>query len=165
MSNRRCAGLIVLLCGALALALPAGAQAQSPSADLSIAKSDSPDPVFAGADLTYTIVVANGGPGALGLAASPSWNDALLPGVTFVSLTQTTSLTTWSCSTPAVGDGGSVFCTLDSGVVSFGFTGNLFWRAARSLFAAGRVTIPTPFRGHAPGAPGALAVRELALAA
>lgn len=116
MSNRRFAGPLVLLCAALALARPAGAQPPPPTADFSITKSDSPDPVFAGADLSYTIVVTNGGPDAISLAASPSWNDALLPGLTFVSLTQTTSLTTWSCSTPVVGDGGSIFCTLDSSV-------------------------------------------------
>src|SRR5438045_1809106 len=32
------------------------------AADLSITKSDSPDPVLAGNNLTYTIAVTNGGP-------------------------------------------------------------------------------------------------------
>ena len=36
----------------------------SPSADLSISKTDSPDPVHLGQKLTYTIVVANAGPSA-----------------------------------------------------------------------------------------------------
>ena len=115
-SCRPLAGALTIALAVLALSLPRGAQAQLPQADLSITKSDSPDPVFAGADLTYTIVVTNGGPDAVDYLASPSWNDALLPGSTFVSLTQTTSTATWACSTPAVGDGGSVFCTLDSSV-------------------------------------------------
>ena len=34
----------------------------TPSADLSITKTDSVDPVTAGTDLTYTLVVSNGGP-------------------------------------------------------------------------------------------------------
>src|SRR5439155_7694393 len=39
------------------------------SADLSITKSDAPDPVIAGGTLTYTLTVSNGGPST---AASPS---------------------------------------------------------------------------------------------
>ena len=53
-------------------------------ADLSITKSDSPDPVVAGSNLTYTLSVANNGPGdATGVIAT----DTLPAGVTFVSAT------------------------------------------------------------------------------
>ena len=51
-------------------------------ADLSITKSDSPDPVIAGQQLTYTIVVANAGPST---AFAVKINDPLPAGTTFVS--------------------------------------------------------------------------------
>ena len=52
------------------------------SADLSIAKTDSPDPVIAGTNLTYTLTVSNGGPSdALGVSVS----DTLPAGTSFVS--------------------------------------------------------------------------------
>jgi uncharacterized repeat protein (TIGR01451 family) len=51
------------------------------SADLSIVKSDSPDPVLAGNLLTYTLVVANGGPST---AEDVSITDDLPDGTTFV---------------------------------------------------------------------------------
>jgi uncharacterized repeat protein (TIGR01451 family) len=52
------------------------------TADLSITKSDSPDPVLAGSNLTYTLTVANNGPGD---ATSVTVTDTLPTGVTFVS--------------------------------------------------------------------------------
>ena len=52
------------------------------SADLSVSKVDSPDPVNAGSNLTYTITVNNNnGPDAA------SWSDPLPAGTTFVSST------------------------------------------------------------------------------
>jgi len=52
------------------------------SADLSVTKTDSPDPVTAGNLLTYTIVARNGGPStAVGVVAS----DVLPAGTTYVS--------------------------------------------------------------------------------
>jgi uncharacterized repeat protein (TIGR01451 family) len=52
------------------------------SADLSLTKSDSPDPVTVGGDVTYTLTVHNGGPDA---AADATVTDALPAGVTFKS--------------------------------------------------------------------------------
>jgi uncharacterized repeat protein (TIGR01451 family) len=52
------------------------------SADVSVTKSDSPDPVFAGNMLTYTIVVTNNGPST---AADVTITDPLPAGTTFVS--------------------------------------------------------------------------------
>lgn len=75
------------------------------SADLSITKTDSPDPVTAGTNLTYTIDVANAGPDA---AANASWSDTLPAGTTFVSLSPVAG---WACTTPAVGSGGTVSCS------------------------------------------------------
>jgi uncharacterized repeat protein (TIGR01451 family) len=72
-------GLSVL---AVALLVPAGAQAAT--ADLAISKSDSPDPVAEGAVLTYTITVSNLGPGA---ASGVTVTDDLSSHVDFVSAT------------------------------------------------------------------------------
>jgi uncharacterized protein len=74
-------------------------------ADLAITKTDAPDPVTAGANLTYTITVTNNGPDA---AATASWNDTLPAGTTFVSLS---AVAGWSCTTPAVGAAGTVSCS------------------------------------------------------
>ncbi len=74
-------------------------------ADLAITKTDSPDPVTAGNNLTYTITVANNGPDA---ASTASWTDTLPAGTTFVSLPNVAG---WSCTTPAVGAGGTVTCS------------------------------------------------------
>ncbi len=52
------------------------------SADLSITKSDSPDPVVAGSQLTYTITVTNGGPST---ADDVVVTDALPAGTSYVS--------------------------------------------------------------------------------
>ncbi len=61
------------------------------SADLSITKVDTPDPVEAGSDITYTITVTNAGPSN---AASVSLTDTLPANTTFVSLTSPGG---WSC--------------------------------------------------------------------
>jgi uncharacterized repeat protein (TIGR01451 family) len=77
-------------------------------ADLVVAKVDTPDPVNAGTGLTYTITVTNNGPDA---ATNASWSDTLPTGTTFVSLP---AVTGWSCTTPAVGAGGTVSCSNSS---------------------------------------------------
>jgi uncharacterized repeat protein (TIGR01451 family) len=69
----------------LLAALPAGAggaPASASSADLSLTKTDSPDPVATGGALTYTIKVANAGPDA---ATGVAVTDDLPNGVKFVS--------------------------------------------------------------------------------
>ena len=58
-----------------------------PTADLSVAKSDSPDPVIKGNELTYTVVVTNNGPGA---AITVKLTDSLPADVSLVSVTTTT---------------------------------------------------------------------------
>jgi uncharacterized repeat protein (TIGR01451 family) len=78
---------------------------QGPEADYSITKTDSPDPVDPGADLTYTITATNAGPDP---AADAAVSDPLPAGSTFVSLAQPAG---WTCSTPAVGATGVVSCT------------------------------------------------------
>src|SRR2546426_12156373 len=69
------------------------------SADLSITKTDNPDPVNAGATLTYTVTVTNSGPST---AANVQVTDNLPAGGTF----QNASGTGWTC----VQAGGGVTC-------------------------------------------------------
>jgi uncharacterized repeat protein (TIGR01451 family) len=83
----------------------------APSADLSITKTDAPDPVTAGNNLTYTITATNSGPDT---ATTASFSDTLPAGTTFVSLP---AVAGWSCTTPAVGAGGTVSCSNPSFVI------------------------------------------------
>ena len=85
----RLIGLAVVLFGVLVLALllgSGGASAAPGDADLSITKTDSPDPVVAGNNVTYTITVTN--PAAsTGPATNVVVTDNLPAGVDFVSAT------------------------------------------------------------------------------
>jgi uncharacterized repeat protein (TIGR01451 family) len=74
-------------------------------ADLTITKSDSPDPVAAGATLTYSIGYANAGPSP---QPNVAINDTLPTGTTFSSLTTPGG---WSCTTPPVGGTGAISCS------------------------------------------------------
>jgi len=91
-----------------------------PEADLAITKTDGPDPVIAGTHLTYTLNVGNAGPTT---AQSVALGDTLPAGTTFVSLTPAAG---WSCTTPAVGSGGAVACSIASlppgGLAAFALT-------------------------------------------
>jgi uncharacterized repeat protein (TIGR01451 family) len=80
------------------------------SADLSVLKTDSPDPVNSGSNLTYTLSVANNGPGD---ATGVTVTDILPAGVTFVSATSSQG----TCSHAS----GTVTCnlgTLSSGAAA-----------------------------------------------
>ncbi len=81
------------------------------SIDLSITKLANDDPVVAGAQTSYTIAVDNAGPGP---AINASWTDTLPAGTTFVSLP---AVAGWTCTTPAVGVGGSIDCSNPSMVL------------------------------------------------
>jgi uncharacterized repeat protein (TIGR01451 family) len=74
-------------------------------ADLSVTKTDSPDPVSAGANITYTITVSNAGPND---AQSVSLTDALPAGTTFVSFAEPAG---WTSVEPSVGGTGTVTST------------------------------------------------------
>ena len=77
----------------------------APSANLTITKSDAPDPVTAGNNITYTITAANSGPSA---AATVVLSDAVPAGTTFASLASPSG---WTCPTPpAVGATGTIQC-------------------------------------------------------
>jgi uncharacterized repeat protein (TIGR01451 family) len=70
--------------------------------DLSVVATDSPDPVNAGQNLTYNIIVSNSGPLS---SISDSLTDAIPTGTTFVSATTPAG---WTLTTPAVGGTGIV---------------------------------------------------------
>jgi uncharacterized repeat protein (TIGR01451 family) len=74
------------------------------SADIAVTKSDSPDPVSAGSNLTYTISFVNNGPST---AQNLTVTDAVPANTTFISAALTTG-TGWGVSTPAVGGTGNV---------------------------------------------------------
>ena len=59
---------------------------ERPAADLSVAKSDSPDPVSKGTQLTYSILITNNGPGT---ATGVQLTDTLPASVQFVSAAST----------------------------------------------------------------------------
>jgi uncharacterized repeat protein (TIGR01451 family) len=86
------------------LLLPA-APAAGATADLSISKVDSPDPVVAGSNITYTISVTNSGPNA---ASSSTLTDTTPAGTTFVSVTPGVG---WTCPPLPVGGTGTQTCT------------------------------------------------------
>src|SRR5262249_19700435 len=73
-------------------------------ADIAVTKSDSPDPVIAGNNITYTINFVNNGPSD---AQTVTVTYAVPANTTFVSATVTTG-TGWSTSAPAVGGTGNV---------------------------------------------------------
>ncbi len=93
--------------GAFEVAVPV------PPADLSIIKTDSPDPVLVGQPLTYTLVVRNNGPNN---TPAVTVTDLLPGGVSLVSATPSqgscsgTSLV--SCVLGSLGNGGSATVTI-----------------------------------------------------
>ncbi len=94
-------------------------------ADLGVSISDSPDPVTTGSNLTYTITVTNGGPGA---APAVMLTDTLHRRVTFVSATPTQGTCTpstesVSCDLGTIANGASATITIvvtksEAGVIS-----------------------------------------------
>ncbi|MEK6322056.1 MAG: HYR domain-containing protein [Acidobacteriota bacterium] len=73
-------------------------------ADLAVTKTDSPDPVIAGQNLTYTINFVNNGPSSANLVTV---TDPVPANTTFVSATVTTG-SVWTTSNPGVGGTGNV---------------------------------------------------------
>jgi uncharacterized repeat protein (TIGR01451 family) len=78
------------------------------AADLGVTKADSPDPVVAGDDLTYSLTLTNAGPDA---AAAVILSDNLPAGTTFVSAIQNSG-PAFTLTTPAVGGTGNVTATI-----------------------------------------------------
>jgi uncharacterized repeat protein (TIGR01451 family) len=87
------------------------------SADIAVTKMASSEEVPAGNPVTYTIKVSNSGPDS---ASNVTLNDPLPDTVDFMALFSPAG---WSCSTPAVGTGGTVSCSNPSLAVT---TGDIF---------------------------------------
>jgi uncharacterized repeat protein (TIGR01451 family) len=118
------------------------------SADLSVTKTDSPDPVTAGSNITYTIVATNAGPES---AASVSLGDTLPAATTFVSLSAPAG---WSCTTPAVGAGGAVSCSIASlapGSATFTLVTNVIASTAAGTVISNTATIASSTTDPTPG--------------
>jgi uncharacterized repeat protein (TIGR01451 family) len=77
----------------------------TPGADLGVTQADAPDPVNAGATITYTLTATNNGPLT---AQDVTIQDNTPAGTTFLSATPSTG---GSCTTPAVGGTGLASCT------------------------------------------------------
>ncbi|MEN3370959.1 MAG: hypothetical protein V7609_3102 [Verrucomicrobiota bacterium] len=75
------------------------------NADMQVTKVASASEAFADSDITYTIQVNNFGPD---VATNAELFDALPGNMTFLSLSSPAG---WTCTTPAIGSGGSIVCT------------------------------------------------------
>ena len=95
---------LVIALGTAALVVPA-LPAAAATADLSVTKVDTPDPVVAGSDITYTIQVTNAGPDA---ATNVSLSDTTPANTTFLSVTPGAG---WTCPPLPVGGTGTQMCT------------------------------------------------------
>jgi uncharacterized repeat protein (TIGR01451 family) len=93
--------IIFTLAGLLLLAT-APVAAGVNTADLSVTKAATPNPVVPGSNITYTITVQNAGPQD---ATNVAWDDAVPTGTTFVSATAPAG---WTLTTPPVGGTGTV---------------------------------------------------------
>lgn len=108
------------------------------SADLSLTKTDSPDPVFAGQNLTWTITVTNNGPST---ALNAVLKDALPAQVTGVSVTSTGNTCTagvpgdasqpLTCNMGNIANGGFETATIIARVLSDTPSGTILFNQAR----------------------------------
>ena len=94
-----------------------------PSANLSLSKGDSADPVLAGSNLTYTLTVTNAGPSS---ATGVTLNDTLPASVSFVSSSANQGTcrgtSTIICDLGTLADGASATATI---IVTVGSSGDL----------------------------------------
>jgi uncharacterized repeat protein (TIGR01451 family) len=79
-----------------------------PNANLGVTASDSPDPVAAGNNITYTGNITNVGPQT---ATDVTFTVPLFSGLLFVSLADPAG---FSCAEPAAGTNGTITCTIAS---------------------------------------------------
>src|SRR5829696_2400199 len=145
-------GIAALLLGILVVMLisySGGASAAPGDADLSISKTDSPDPVVQGNNLTYTITVTNNGP----LAATNVVVTDNLPAksdIDFVSATSPAGScdmtgNTVTCNLGTLANGATATVTI---VVKAKHTGTLSNRATTAT-----TTVTNPGKGNQPAKP------------
>lgn len=145
MSHRGFAVLAVVVAPLLGLTSP-GLLAQS--ADLSLTKVDTPDPVTAGGTLIYDVAASNEGPDD---ATSAVMNDPLPAGTTFQSLAPPAG---WLCATPAPGTNGTVSCTAASfpvGTAQFTITVAVAAGTANGTVLANTATVASATPDPNPG--------------
>jgi uncharacterized repeat protein (TIGR01451 family) len=127
------------------------APAAPPMIDLSITKTDRPDPVFVGARLTYTLSVRNAGPDA---ATNVRVMDALPGAVSFVSVTSSQGTCTGgrvvSCGLGTIASGGRAVVTIvvranEAGAVLN--TATVVGNEAETNTANNQASAPTLVRG------------------
>ena len=108
------------------------------NADVAVTIMDSPDPVSAGGQITYSIMVSNNGPDA---AAGVTFSDTLPAGTTFASVSGA------SCSMPPVGGTGTVTCNLGTinpgGSVSITLVVNVTAGPGNTITNTASATSPT----------------------
>ncbi len=130
---------------------PTGEIAAVPAIDLSIIKTDRPDPVFVGARLTYTLIVRNLGPDT---ATNVRVADALPVGTTFVSVASSQGSCTGGrivrCSLGTILNGGRAAITVivrptEAGVLLN--TATVVGDQSEANTANNRATAPTLVRG------------------
>ena len=107
--------------------------------DLTVSNSDSPDPVFAGNNLTYTQTVTNNS--TVVPAQNATTTQTTPAGTTFVSMTPPPG---WTCTTPAVGGTGTISCTANSPLAPSSTTGNFVLVVATDPGLANGSTISQP---------------------
>jgi uncharacterized repeat protein (TIGR01451 family) len=120
-------------------------------ADLSVTKSDAPDPVNAGGNITYTIKVANAGPSD---AQNVSLSDATPANTTFVSITQTAG-PAFTCTSPALGGTGTTTCTIAtfaaSATASFSLVVNVNANTPNGTTVSNTATLSSSTTDNVPG--------------
>ncbi len=107
--------------------------------DLSVTSADSPDPVIAGNQLTFTQSVAN--TSTIVPAYGVTLTQTTPPGTTFVSMTPPAG---WTCTTPIVGGTGTVLCTKTDPLAPSTGSGNFTFIVATDPALANGSTITQP---------------------
>ncbi|HYK03806.1 MAG TPA: C25 family cysteine peptidase [Thermoanaerobaculia bacterium] len=108
--------------------------------DISVSNSDSPDPVDAGNNITYTQAVTNNSTTVP--AQQVTLTQTTPPGTTFVSMTPPAG---WTCGTlPAVGGTGTITCTANNPLAAGASSGNFVLVVATSPSLADGSTITQP---------------------
>ena len=111
----------------------------TPDADMTVAVSDSPDPVFPDGNITYTVQVTNNGPDPATSAQLSTFNNGTLK---FVSASAPAG---WSCATPAVGAAPTFTCTNPSFAVGGNVTFTIVVNADDAILGINDGTVSTNF--------------------